>query len=119
MPAEVCCMCAQRRYPHGVGKPTLQDGDTVRLVERRSGGPARLALIDAETGEPITEAGPLHRARPRGQRSNWDPPRKLSQSSAPRIQYFCVRFKRILDIEQCHESIVNRVPLKPPPPSSS
>lgn len=38
-----------RHYGHG--------GETVRLVERRSGRPVRLALVDAETGEPITEAG--------------------------------------------------------------
>lgn len=33
------------------------DGETVQLVERRSGRAVRLALVDAQTGEPITEAG--------------------------------------------------------------
>lgn len=38
------------------------DGDAVRLVERHTGRPVRLALVDAETGEPITEAN--HRIAP-------------------------------------------------------
>lgn len=32
------------------------DGETVRLTERKSGRPVRIALIDADTGERITEA---------------------------------------------------------------
>lgn len=32
------------------------DGETVRLIERKSGRAVRVALVDADTGEPITEA---------------------------------------------------------------
>lgn len=38
------------------------DGETLRLVERRTGRPVHLALVDAETGERITEAD--HRIAP-------------------------------------------------------